>query len=160
MLAKSTTLCKMLTRGCAYSDQAVIALPVLPKPIWTNPVSPFAWGVRTCTHSQPRITPLAQESAASKIPNAAIFGCQQPTTNTSCRSSVITEKSKNHAGTRQLQQITRNTHTHTHTHIRTTHHEMGGPMHTPDQQPRRLVKEEQSRRSAHCSQFGMALMCS
>ena len=33
-------------------------------------------------------------------------------------------------------------------------------MHTPDQQPRRLVKEEQSRRSAHCSQFGMALMCS
>ena len=48
----------------------------------------------------------------------------------------------------------------THTHTHTTHHEMGGPMHTPDQQPRRLVKEEQSRRSAHCSQFGMALMCS
>ena len=48
--------------------------------------------------------------------------------------------------------------THTHTPTPTTHHEMGGPMHTPDQQPRRLVKEEQSRRSAHCSQFGMALI--
>jgi len=119
MLAKSTTLCKLLPRDCGYSDQA--------------------------------------ESAASK------FRTRQPLdannhTNTS-RSSVTTEKSKYHAGTRQLQQITWNTHTHTHIQ-QSTHHEMGGPMHTPDQQPRRLVKEEQSRRSAHCSQYGMALMCS
>jgi len=74
MLAKSTTLCKLLPRDCGYSDQA--------------------------------------ESAASK------FRTRQPLdannhTNTS-RSSVTTEKSKYHAGTRQLQQITWNTHTHTH----------------------------------------------
>ena len=47
--------------------QSQSQLPVMPKPIWMNPVSPTARGVRTCTHSQPRITPLAQESAASKF---------------------------------------------------------------------------------------------